>query len=155
MLNSRLVGQNGVCVPKDGPDADIRYACPFNKQRNAASAGIFKDHILSGEFPTIDSDELPPEHTVIIEADIHSTSTESSGGITQVSQDIRDRIINTCGDSHVKTSPGKKIDPALRMYTGAHAMCTDNSKLKKFKLGNGTLCRVKRIKLKRGAPPLL
>jgi len=74
-LNSRLVGQNGVCVPKDGPDADIRYACPFNKQRNAASAGIFKDHILSGEFPTIDSDELPPEHTVIIEADIHSTST--------------------------------------------------------------------------------
>ena len=74
-LNSRLVGQNGVCVPKDGPDADIRYVCPFNKQQNAASAGIFKDHILSGEFPTIDSDELPPEHTVINEADIHSTST--------------------------------------------------------------------------------
>ena len=153
-LNSRLVGQNGVCVPKDGPDADIRYACPFNKQRNAASAGIFKDHILSGEFPTIDSDELPPEHTVIIEADIHSTSTESSGGKTRVSQDIRDRIINTCGDSHVRTSSAKKIDPALRMYTGAHAMCTDNSKLKQFKLGNGTLCRVKRIKLKIGSPPL-
>ena len=56
-------------------------------------------------------------------------------------------------DSHVKTSSDRKIDPALRVYTGAPAMCTDNSKLKKLKLGNGTLCRVKRIKLKSG--PLL
>ena len=153
-LNSRLVGQNGVGLPEDSPDADTRYACPFNKQQNAASAGIFQDHLLSGEFPTIDSDDLPPEHTIIIEADIQSSSTEGSTDKTRVSQDIRDRIINTCGDSHIRTPSGKKINPALRMYVGAHAMCTDNSKLKQLKLGNGTLCRVKRIKLKRGAPPL-
>ena len=33
-------------------------------------------------------------------------------------------------------------------------MCNDNSKLKELGLGNGTLCRVRRIKLKHGAPPL-
>ena len=33
-------------------------------------------------------------------------------------------------------------------------MCDDNSKLKTDNVGNGTLCRVKRIKLKRGNPPL-
>lgn len=33
-------------------------------------------------------------------------------------------------------------------------MCNDNSKLKTENIGNGTLCRVKKIKLKPGAPPL-
>ena len=33
-------------------------------------------------------------------------------------------------------------------------MCNGNSKLKKDNVGNGTLCRVKRIKLKRDAPQL-
>ena len=65
---------------------------------------------------------------------------------------MRDRMINTCGDSHVTVGQSKKIDPCLRLYTGAHAMCIDNSKLKKFKLGNGTLCRVKSIRLKDNAP---
>jgi hypothetical protein len=40
------------------------------------------------------------------------------------------------------------------MYRGAHAMCNDNSKLKSDNIGNGTLCRVKSIKLKKDAPPL-
>ena len=63
---------------------------------------------------------------------------------------MRDRIINTCGDSHVVTGQNKKVDPCLRVYPGAHAMCNDNSKLKKENIGNGTLCRVKKIKLKNG-----
>ena len=33
-------------------------------------------------------------------------------------------------------------------------MCNDNSKLKTENIGNGTLCRVKRIKLKNNALPL-
>ena len=40
----------------------------------------------------------------------------------------------------------------MPLYCGAHAMCIDNSKLKKFKLGNGTLCRVISIRLKDNAP---
>ena len=39
------------------------------------------------------------------------------------------------------------------MYPSVHAICNDNSKLKKENIGNGTLCCVKKIKLK-GAPPL-
>jgi hypothetical protein len=33
-------------------------------------------------------------------------------------------------------------------------MCIDNSKLKTEKVGNGTMCRVRRLQLKRGSPPL-
>ena len=142
-LKLRLISQDGVHLPEDSPHANTHHECQFNKCQNTASAGIFRDHLLSREFSTIDSNDLSPEHTVIIEADIQSSSTEGSEGKTGVSQDIRERIINICGDSNVRTSSGKKIDPALCMYTDAHAMCTDNSKLKQLKLGNGTLCCMK------------
>ena len=46
----------------------------------------------------------------------------------------------------------KKVDPSLRMYPGAHAICNDNSKLRSDNIGNGTLCGVKKIKLKKDAP---
>ena len=150
MINSRRVGKNGVTLPEDGEDADTCYACPFNKQRNATSAGIFREHLRSGLFPSIDSDDLPPDHTIIIEADIQSSKSSDGSGKTRVSREMRDRIINTCGDSHVVTGQNKKVDPCLRVYPGAHAMCNDNSKLKKENIGNGTLCRVKKIKLKNG-----
>jgi len=140
--------------PEDGQDADTCYACPFNKQRNATSAGIFQDHLCGGEFPPIDSNELPPDHTIIIEADIHSRTSDDNKGKTRVSREMRDRIVSTCGDSHCVTGQNKKVDPCLRMYRGAHAMCNDNSKLKTDNIGNGTLCRVKSIKLKKDAPLL-
>ena len=65
---------------------------------------------------------------------------------------MRDRMINTCGDSHITVGQSKKFDTCLRLYTRSHAMCIDNSKLKKFKLGNGTLCHVISIRLQNNAP---
>ena len=56
--------------------------------------------------------------------------------------------------NQVPSPQSKKVDPCLQCYPGAHAMCNDHSKLKTDGVGNGTLCRVKRIKLKDGAPPL-
>lgn len=154
LLNTRVVGQHGVVLPEHSHDADTCYACPFNLQRNATSAGIFREHLHSGLFPTIDSEDLPPEHTIIVEADIHSCSSNGNKEKTRVSRVMRDRIISTCGDSHAVTSQNKKVDPCLRMYRGCHSMCNDNSKLKSENVGNGTCCRLKSIKLKNGAPPL-
>ena len=154
LLNIRVLGQNDVVLPEDTNDAGTCYACPFNKQRNAVSAGIFQDHLCSGLFPPIDSDELPPDHTIIIEADIQSCTSSDNTRKTRVSREMRDRIISTCGDSHCVTGESKKVDPCLRLYPGAHAMCNDNSNLKTENIGNGTLCRVKRIKLKNNTPPL-
>ena len=42
LINTRVVGKNGVTLPEDENDVDTCYACPFNKQRNAISAGIFQ-----------------------------------------------------------------------------------------------------------------
>ena len=47
----------------------------------------------------------------------------------------------------------KHIDPALCVYHGAHLICIDNKHLNsKIPRGNGTLCRVLGVKLKKSAP---
>lgn len=153
-INTRVVGYNGLKLPDDDIDSDTTYACPYNRQRNAISARIFKNHLENDDFPSIDTDDLPPDHTLIIEADIRS-SKDKSNGATRVSSTMRDAIINTCGDADVKVNKSKKIDPSLRIYAGAHVMCNNNDLLKKYKIGNGTIARVKRVKLKTSAPDSL
>ena len=82
MLNKRIVGKNGLTLSEDSANADMCYAYPFNKKRNSFSAGTFQDLLLSREFPAINSNDLPLEHTIIIEADIQTSSTKGSSGKT-------------------------------------------------------------------------
>jgi hypothetical protein len=63
-INTRLVGTNGLQLPNT---PDTCFACPTNKQRNAITAAIFKEHILVNH-PDVDSDKLPPDHTLMVEA---------------------------------------------------------------------------------------
>ena len=95
----------------------------------------------------------PPQHTIIIEADIQS-SKRKRGEETPMTHFLRQRIISSCGDAKViKTSDKKHIDPALCLYEGARFICvTDNSSLnEKVPRGNGTMCRFRSLKLKQDA----
>ena len=152
LLNTRVVGRkNGLKLPTTF-DGSVVYACAMNKERNAYQAGIFRDHIIHTH-PPVDSPDLPPNHTIIIEAVIQK-STGKSKHSTSVGTYTRDRIIDTCGDADCKVNQSKFVDPALRLYVGAYCMCTvDNSHLKdKVPIGNGTLCRVVGMKLTEHAP---
>ncbi len=126
----------------------------MNKERNAISESIFLDNLHSDSFPSVDSVEMPPEHTIIIEADIQSCNSDNNSGKTRVSCEMKDRILITCENSQCVTGQNKKVDPSLRCYPGTHDMCNDNTKLNIDNIGNGTLCQVKHIKLKGGVPPL-
>lgn len=150
-INERVVGRNNVILPKENEfgDKNVSYASPYNKERNAISAGNFKDHLLRTH-PLIDDVHNPPSHTVIVEADMISAATKNErhfgrkiGGI------IRHRILTTCGDAYVMAGT-KHVDPALCLYVGAHLICTiGNENLdKKVSRGNGTACRVVGMKLK-------
>ena len=91
----------------------------------------------------------PPEHTVIIEADIQSSKRR--GEDNPMTSFLRNRIISSCGDAKImKTTDKKHIDPALCLYEGARFICvTDNSSLnEKVPRGNGTMCRFRSLKLK-------
>jgi len=60
--------------PNDLPsELDWSNTCPTNKEHNAISAGVFKNHIIKTH-PSINSDALPPEHTIVIEGDFQTSS---------------------------------------------------------------------------------
>ncbi len=80
LLNTRVVRSNNVTLPNDCSDADTCYACPTNKERNAISAGVFQEHLRSGLFPSVNSNELPPDHTILIKADIQSCNSDINSG---------------------------------------------------------------------------
>jgi hypothetical protein len=93
---------------------------------------------------------MPPTNTIIIKADITSSTTKKSK--RKIDSYLRHRIITTCGDTNAMFGT-KHIDPALCLYVGANVMCIDNKHLKdKVPRGNGTICRVLNIKLIENAP---
>ena len=85
------------------------YACPSNRERNAISAGNFHQYVLDTH-PLYDTDESPPEHTIVVEADIFSANNEFKG--MPIDTVLRHNIITTCGDESVKYGT-QKMDPAL------------------------------------------
>ena len=127
---------------------DACYACPTNKERNSIQAAIFQKHIQATH-PNVTCDEMPPEHTLIIEGNI--TSSISHTTRQRIDRHLRHRIITSCGDANVMMG-SKHIDPALCIYIGAYLICIDNKHLTaKVPRGNGTLCRVLGVKLKDNA----
>ena len=57
-----------VLLQKVDVDADVSFACWKKSKKVSIHASSFQKHIAS--FPRIDSDKNPPEHTVVIDADL-------------------------------------------------------------------------------------
>ena len=63
---------------------------------------------------------------------------------------MQNYIYNSCGDHHVKTSGNKHVDPPLKLYAECPLMVNNNTNLMTDGCGNGTLCRLKGIRLREG-----
>ena len=150
LINTRVIGKNGLKLPRSLDALDLCCACPTNRERNAIHASNFKTHVERTQ-PKVTSRQQPSENTVVVEARI--SSSKSSRSKTKINRMLRHRIITTCGDDNVKAGT-KHIDPALCLYIGAFLICIiSNEGLKeKVRRGNGTMCRVIGIKLKPDAP---
>ncbi len=156
-INKRLLGGK-VSLPKVDCDADISYACWKNSERVTIHACTFQKHISN--FPSVDCNENPPEHTVVLEADIrhapkhkprkNKNKNDDSPLPARITPELRNKIYARCGDSDMKDQ-NKQIDPALKLYVGAHCMIIDNDDISKGR-ANGTLCRVIGIKRKTNQP---
>ena len=128
---------------------DACYACPTNKERNSIQKALFRKHINTTH-PSITSNKLPPNHTLIIEANISSSVSKKSKH--KIDRHLKNCILTTCGDADVMSGT-KHIDPALCIYIGASLICIDNKHMKdNVPRGNGTLCRVLGVKLREHAP---
>jgi hypothetical protein len=109
---------------------------------------IFRQHIQATH-SSVATNELPPDHTLIIEA--HITSSNSKKSQQKVDRHLRNCIITSCNDADVIVGT-KYIDPALCIYIGVQLICIDNKHLNsKTPRGKGTLCRVLGVKLRKNA----
>lgn len=142
-LNERFVGANGVDLPKR-PQGDTCYACATNKQRNAVTAAIFRDHLKRTHPPAGDSRD-PPKHTIIIKGLVES------GKNSRVKIAPLRKRITELGDNDMKQGT-KLISPHLCCYKGAYFMCNSNDNLKEHGTGNGTQARLVRVKLNEDHP---
>ena len=149
LINSRVVNAT-LTLPENAPDAC--FACSTNKERNGVAAASFKRHI-EDTHPTITDDNPPPDHTLIIEASISKkTGEEKRTQQRKVPAAFHDAVITQLGDDDIKATEfgasGTKVEPALRTYPGCHFMCVTNKDLDQGR-GNGTLCKLLRVKLRR------
>ncbi len=155
LINSRIVSTTStLTIPQNAPDAC--FACSTNKERNGVTAASFK-RLIEETHPTITNDDLPPDHTLIIEASV-SKAIETEAGSRKrkrhstVPAAFHDTVITQLGDDDIRSTAyaasNAKIEPALRTYPGCHFMCITNEDLDKGR-GNGTLCKFLRIKLKK------
>jgi hypothetical protein len=79
---------------------------------------------------------MPPDHKLIIKANITSSKAKNSN--QKIDKHLRHWIITTCGDANTMMGTNH-IDPLLCFYLGAYLMCIDNKHLKdKVPRGNGT-----------------
>ena len=153
-LNERVVGSEQVPIlPPEFTGLDAVFASNKNTEHNSISAGNLNRNILETH-PSVHSLDNPPNHTLIVEANIKSSIGRKNGPKQHhIGGALRHRIITTCGDAKVLTGSKRHVDLALCLYVGAHVLCIiDNVNLaNKVIRGNGTLCRVIGIKLKDNA----
>jgi hypothetical protein len=93
-------------------EGDACYACPTNKECNSIQKALFQKHINTTH-PRKTSNKLPPNHTLIIEANISSSVSKKSQH--KIDRHLKNHILTTCGDADVMSGT-KHTDPALCLY---------------------------------------
>ena len=152
LINTRVVGKNGVTLPKlMQNDNTWNYACPTNRERNSITAGIFKKHVWA-RCPYKTSPNNPPDSTIIIESAFGATAKKNSRA-TRIRNSLLHRILNTCGDADITYGDNKRADPALCLYKGMNLFyVSGNEQMTETPpRGNGTVCKFVSVKLKDNA----
>ena len=95
------------------------HGCMSNEEIKERGHGRnFQESHLMEMFPTIDSDEMPPAHTLMVEASMKKIRQP-------VLREIHDIIVARLGgnDIHSTTfaSQGAEIDPVLCLFLGAYS----------------------------------
>jgi len=115
------------------------YACPYNHQRNEIWNHSFRRFISTTH--SRDSTNEPPNHTIIILADLYDTNNKKH------TKKVHDAVYRLIGDA--KMNHGTRlIDPRLCLYRSCPVMLSTNENLQSNGFANGSLSPLERICLK-------
>jgi len=147
-----LITRTDITLPKIiNSNTDWGYACLTNKEQNTISAGVFHEHIIKTH-PSFQSNKIPPDHTIVIEGDFHTTTKKNSSRLN-VTNTLLHHILTTCGDDNIKYGSHKHADSALCLYTSINLICvmSNENMEQKPTCGNGTVCKLISVKIREGA----
>jgi hypothetical protein len=101
---------------------------------------------------SVSSDALPPDHSLVIEGDFHSTTKNKSSSL-MVTDTLCHHVLTTCGDNSIKYGSHKHVNPILCIYSGIKLMCvmSNDNMEDNPPQGNGTVCNFVSVKIKNGA----
>ena len=152
VINKRVVRNDTVIRDQlHDKGSSACYACPTHVIRSSIHARLQKMHILQTHPDYADDDQLPPSHTIIIEANMRNSNNKNAKKM--LNRVMRQRILMTGGDASCTMQDHKHVDPALLVYNGCVVIYTgDNSNLENaVPRGNGTRCEIVEVKLRDGA----
>ena len=152
LINKRYVPNDTIiCDQLHDKGSSVCHACPTHVIRSSIHARLQKMHILQTHPDYADDDQLPPSHTIIIEANMRNSNNKNAK--KYLNRVIRQRILMTGGDASCTMQDHKHVDPALLVYNGCAVIYTgDNSNLENaVPRGNGTRCEIIEVKLRDGA----
>ena len=148
MINTRLIGQNGIELPEcSNPHSDIYYTCPIHNMRSSIHANLQQEHMHQTHPDVADAATEPPLHMLIIESDMRSS--EHHAAKPKLSRVWRHRIITTCRDAGCNRGH-KHIHPVLCIHSGSKLIYSGYIiHLEDLvSRGNGTFCKAVLVKCK-------
>ena len=139
LLNSRLVGQNGVELPDP---RNTHFASFCNKLRCSLNAAIFKVHLKENHSKCTQTNIC--NTTIVIKADPHWAQNKIA-----LSFDQRHLFFQNCSEADTNNSQNTRCDPLLCLFYNSNVMVNENSDVANG-IANGTNCLFKYAKLKPG-----
>ncbi len=139
LLNSRVVGQNGVKMPDP---RKTHFATYCNKLRCSLNANLFKVHLKKNHSKCTKTNIC--NTTIIIKADpcwAHSK--------TPLNFDQRHILFQNCSEADTNNAQNTRCDPLLCLFYDSNLMVNENTDVTNG-IANGTNCLFKYAKLKPG-----
>ena len=140
LLNSRVIGQNGVEMPDP---KSIRFATYCNKLRCSLNSEIFKMYLKKHHSWCTETNIC--QSAIVIKA---NASWEKSKIVLTFGQ--RKILFEECSEANTRNKRNTKCDPLLCLCEGSNVMVNENADVANG-IANGTNCLFRYAKLKPGA----
>ncbi len=139
LLNSRVVGQNGVQMPDP---RNTHFASFCNRLRCGLNAAIFKVHLKENHSKCTQTNICST--SIIIKADPYWAQNK-----TALNFDQRHIFFQHCSEADTNNSQSSRCDPLLCLFYNSNVMVNENADVENG-IANGTNCLFKYAKLKPG-----
>ena len=144
-LNQRCFKNNPNLKAELKKYPNASFASYTNEERCSVGTAAFDTQVEA--YCSKDDLIAPPENILIVEANIYLSNGKIYDNISH------SRVVSWCADESIQKSSGTtRIDPALKLCSDCPLIINSNNNLDQ-NVGNGSLCFLKKVKLKENCTP--